>query len=152
MPSPSYSSSLTTLCSAPSAFAATGTCGAATSQGANGPADYSTYCWIDFSGYNNTTATSAGGQAFTITLTGGSTLSFTLKVSGPALTSTTVPTWTGAALGQKAITIPGNPALYQTAGAGTTTVTRSNLVLTVGSHGVRRSWAPMLNPPTTANP
>ena len=116
------------------AFAATGTCGAAASQGANGPADYSTYCWIDFSGYNNTTATSAGGQAFTITLTGGSTLSFTLKVSGPALAAATVPTWTGAALGQSAfITIPGNPALYQTAGAGTTTVTLSNLVLTVGS-------------------
>ena len=119
---------------APGASAATGTCGAAASQGANGPADYSTYCWIDFSGYNNTTATSAGGQAFTITLTGGSTLSFTLKVTGPALTSATVPTWTGAALGQSAfITIPGNPALYQTTGAGTTTVTLSNLVLTVGS-------------------
>lgn len=119
---------------APGAFAATGTCGAAASQGANGPADYSTYCWIDFSGYNNTTASSAGGQAFTITLTGGSTLSFTINVSGPALTATTVPTWTGAALGQSAfITIPGKPALYQTTGAGTTTVTLSNLVLTVGS-------------------
>ena len=116
------------------AFAATGTCGGAASQGVNGPADYATYCWIDFTGYNNTTATSAGGQAFTITLTGGSTLSFTLKVTGPALTSTTVPTWTGAALGQSAfITIPGKPALYQTTGAGTTTVTLSNLVLTVGS-------------------
>ena len=118
----------------PAASAATGTCGAAASQGINGPADYATYCWIDFSGYNNTTASSAGGQAFTITLTGGSTLSFTLKVTGPALTSTTVPTWTGAAMGQAAfITIPGKPALYQTAGAGTTTVTLSNLVLTVGS-------------------
>ncbi|HEY1774411.1 MAG TPA: CshA/CshB family fibrillar adhesin-related protein [Gammaproteobacteria bacterium] len=119
---------------APTAFAATGTCGAAASQGVNGPADYPTYCWIDFTGYNNTTASSAGGQAFTITLTGGSTLSFTLKVTGPALTSTAVPTWTGAALGQSAfITIPGKPALYQTVGAGTTTVTLSNLVLTVGS-------------------
>ncbi len=119
---------------APGTFAATGTCGAAASQGANGPADYSTYCWIDFSGYNNTTASSAGGRAFTITLTGGSTLSFTLNVTGPALTSATVPTWTGAALGQSAfVTIPGKPALYQTTGAGTTTVTLSNLVLTVGS-------------------
>jgi fimbrial isopeptide formation D2 family protein/uncharacterized repeat protein (TIGR01451 family) len=119
---------------APAASAATGTCGGAASQGVNGPADYATYCWIDFSGYNNTTATSAGGQAFTITLTGGSTLSFTLKVSGPALTAATVPTWTGAALGQSAfITIPGSPTLYQTAGGGTTTVTLSNLVLTVGA-------------------
>ena len=117
-----------------SAFAATGTCGAAASQGVNGPADYATYCWIDFTGYNNTTATSTGGQAFTITLTGGSTLSFTLKVtSGNALTSSAVPTWTGAAMGQAAfITIPGKPALYQTAG-GTSTVTLSNIVLTVGS-------------------
>lgn len=116
------------------ASAATGTCGAAGSQGVNGPADYSTYCWIDFTNYNNATATSAGGQAFTITLPGGSTLSFTLNVSGPALTSTTVPTWTGAALGQSAfITIPGKPALYQTTGAGTTNVTLSNIVLTVGS-------------------
>ena len=119
---------------APAASAATGTCGPAASQGVNGPADFATYCWIDFSGYNNTTASSTGGQAFTITLTGGSTLSFTLKVTGPALAAATAPTWTGAALGQSAfITIPGSPALYQTAGAGTTTVTLSNLVLTVGS-------------------
>jgi fimbrial isopeptide formation D2 family protein/uncharacterized repeat protein (TIGR01451 family) len=120
----------------PASAATGGTCGAAASQGANGPADYATYCWFDFSGYNNTTASSAGGQAFVITLTGGSTLSFTLKVTGPALTSTTVPTWTGAALGQSAfITIPGNPALYQTGGAGTTTVTLSNIVLSIGSGG-----------------
>lgn len=119
---------------APAASAATGTCGGAASQGVNGPADYATYCWIDFSGYNNTTASSAGGQAFTITLPGGSTLSFTLKVTGPALTATTVPTWTGAALGQAAfITIPGSPALYQVTGAGTSTATLSNIVLTVGS-------------------
>ncbi|HEY4126465.1 MAG TPA: CshA/CshB family fibrillar adhesin-related protein [Gammaproteobacteria bacterium] len=121
---------------APAASAApsTGTCGSAASQGVNGPADYATYCWIDFSNYNNATAISTGGQAFVITLAGGSTLSFTLKVSGPALTSTAAPTWTGAALGQSAfITIPGNPALYQTGGAGTTVVTISSIVLTVGS-------------------
>ena len=118
---------------APSASAAN-SCGPAATQGVNGPADYATYCWIDFTGYNNTTASSAGGQAFTINLTGGSTLSFTVKVTGPALTATAVPTWTGAALGQAAfITIPGSPALYQTVGAGTTTVTLSNIVLTVGS-------------------
>ncbi len=118
----------------PASAATTGTCGAATGQGANGPADYATYCWIDFNGYNNTTAASAGGQNFTITLPGGSTLSFNLKTTGPALAAATVPTWTGAALGQSAfITIPGDPALYQTAGAGTTTVTLSSLVLTVGS-------------------
>ncbi len=120
---------------APAASAATSTtCGAATGQGVNGPADYSTYCWIDFSGYNNTTATGAAGQSFVVTLPGGSTLSFTLKVSGPALKGATVPTWTGAAMGQSAfLSIPGSPALYQTTGAGTTSVTMSNIVLTVGS-------------------
>lgn len=119
---------------APGAFATTGTCGPATSQGANGPADYSTYCWIDFTNYNNATATSAGGQAFTITLPGGSTLSFTLTVSGGALAGVATPTWTGAALGHSAfIGIPGNAALYQTTNGTTTNVTLSNIVLTVGS-------------------
>jgi uncharacterized repeat protein (TIGR01451 family) len=124
---------LAAVWSAP-ASAVTSTCGPAASQGVNGPADFATYCWIDFTGYVDATAQTTGGQAFTITLTGGSTLSFTLKVTGPSLAGTTVPTWTGAALGQSAfITIPGKPSLYQTAGAGTTTVTLSNLVLTVGS-------------------
>ena len=122
----------------PTASAATpGTCGGATSQGADGPADFSTYCWIDFSGYNAAQATSAGGQAFTITLPGGSTLSFTLNVTstnGGALNAVAAPTWSGAALGQTAfIGIPNSPALYQTVNATNNTVTLSNLVLTVGS-------------------
>ena len=119
---------------APAASAATGTCGAATGQGANGPADYPSYCWIDFTNYNAAQATSAGGEAFTITLPGGSTLSFTLNVSGGGLFAATVPTWTGAALGQSAFTgIPGNPTLYQTTNGTTTNLSLSNLVLTVGS-------------------
>src|SRR5579859_4916038 len=129
---------------APAASAATGTCGPATGQG-TGPADYPTYCWIDFTNYNGTQATSAGGQAFTITLPGGSTLSFTLTVStvtnvggttvaGGGLNAVTVPTWAGAAFGQTAFTgVPGNPALYQNTNATTTNVSLSNLVLTVGS-------------------
>ena len=117
----------------PAASAATGTCGAATGQG-TGPADYPTYCWIDFTNYNNALATGTGGQAFTITLPGGSTLSFTLTVSGGGLNAVTVPTWTGAAFGQTAFTgVPGNPALYQTTSGTTTNVSLSNIVLTVGS-------------------
>ncbi|HEV2333223.1 MAG TPA: CshA/CshB family fibrillar adhesin-related protein [Gammaproteobacteria bacterium] len=122
---------------APGAFAATGTCGAATGQGA-GPADYPTYCWIDFTNYSDTAA--ASGQPFTITLPGGSTLSFTITVSTGGVSgtgglfATTVPTWAGAAFGQTAFTgVPGNPALYQSNNGTTTTVTLSNIVLTVGS-------------------
>ena len=49
------------------------TCGPATSQGATGPIDYSTYCWLDFSGYNDTTARSSAGQNFVFNLPGGAT-------------------------------------------------------------------------------
>jgi len=36
------------------------------------PADWATYCWLDFSTYNDTLARSAGGQPFTFTLADGS--------------------------------------------------------------------------------
>lgn len=115
------------------AYAATGTCGGATGQGVNGPVDYPSYCWIDFTNYNAAQATGAG-EPFTITLPGGSTLSFTLTVSGGGLNAITVPTWTGAAFGQSAFTgVPGKPSLYQTTNGATTNVTLSNIVLTVGS-------------------
>lgn len=119
----------------PAASAATSTtCGAATAQGTTGPADYATYCWIDFSGFNNTTASSAAGQAFVVTLPGGSTLSFTLKLTGGALGGVAAPTWTGAAFGQSAfLNVPNKPALYQTTNGTTSNVSLNNIVLTVGS-------------------
>ena len=43
---------------APAALAATGTCGPATGQG-TGPVDFATYCWIDFTNYNDATARGA---------------------------------------------------------------------------------------------
>lgn len=50
------------LCAAGPAMAAN--CYYATAQGSTGPADWQTYCWLDFTGYSETTARSASGQNF----------------------------------------------------------------------------------------
>lgn len=120
----------------PAALAATGTCAPATSRGPNGPTDYPGYCWIDFSGYVDATARSAGGQPFTITLAGGGTMTFTLKVTGnsPAVTAATMPSWSGAPMGQSAfVGVPGSPVLYQATNGATNTITLSSIVVTVGA-------------------
>ena len=116
-------------------FACSGTvhasnCSYATGQGTTGPANWQTYCWIDFSTYNDVLARSAGGQAYALTLQDGSVMTFTMKVAGAAIAASTTPTWGGAAVGNTAfLGIYGRPALYQTA-AGTTTVTFSGIVVT----------------------
>lgn len=105
-------------------------CNYATAQGTTGPANWQTYCWIDFSTYNDTQARSASGQAYALTLQDGSLMTFTLRVSGAAIGSSSTPTWTGAAVGNTAfLGIGGRPALYQAVG-GTTTVTFSNIAVT----------------------
>ncbi|WP_353228893.1 hypothetical protein [Novosphingobium sp.] len=105
-------------------------CYVATAQGTTGPSDWQTFCWIDFSSYNNTTASTGSGQSFSITLQDGTVMSFLLKTSGSALTGIASPSWTGAAIGNTAMTgIAGAPVLYQNA-AGTTTVTVSSITLT----------------------
>ena len=105
-------------------------CYAATSQGSTGPADWQSYCWVDFSSYNNTTASGASGQNFSLTLQDGTVLSFTLQNSGVALTPVTSPSWSGAAIGNTAMLgIAGSPVLY-TAASGSTTVTISSIKLT----------------------
>jgi len=113
--------------------ASAATCGAATSGG-TAPADWATYCWLDFSSYNDTLARSAGGQAFTFTLPDGSTLGFVATVTSTAATGlkpVAAPSWTGAAVGNTAfLGIPGKPVLYTTTGPSTVTVTFSNIVLT----------------------
>ncbi|MGH8401664.1 MAG: beta strand repeat-containing protein, partial [Gammaproteobacteria bacterium] len=110
---------------------------AATGQGSNGPADYATYCWIDFTNYDDTTARSAGGQAFTISLPNGGSLSFTLNVTTSSLTTVTVPSWSGAAFGQTAfLGVPGRTVLYQTTNGTTTNVTLSGISITVGTGSV----------------
>jgi hypothetical protein len=105
-------------------------CFYATSQGATGPSNWQSYCWLDFSGYNDTAARSGGGQAMSYTLPDGTTMTFTLRISGAAIGGSTSPSWTGAAVGNTAfLGISGRPILYQSA-AGTTTAAITNIVLT----------------------
>ena len=121
------------FCGAAPAHAAN--CYYATAQGATGPADWQTYCWLDLSAYNDATARSSAGQSFSFTLTDGTVMSFRLKVSGATATSAAAPSWSGAAVGNTAFTgIAGRPVLYQTAG-GTTTVTISSITLTPPTSG-----------------
>ncbi len=104
-------------------------CGQATTQG-TAPASWETYCWLNFTNYNDTTARSASGQNLSFALPDGSTLSFNVRVTGgtgTAFNSVTAPTWTGAAIGNTAfIGIPGRPGLY-TAAAGTRTIALSGI-------------------------
>ena len=115
-----------------SSSASAANCYIATSQGSTGPASWQTYCWIDFSSYNNTTATSASGQNFSLTLQDGTVMSFNLKVSSPSpLVASATPTWGGAAIGNTAFMgIAGLPVLYQSGNGNTSTVTFSNITLT----------------------
>ena len=71
--------------------AAAAECNIATAQGATGPANWQTYCWLDFSSFNNNTARSGAGQNFTYNLPDGTTMTFNLKISGPTLTSASSP-------------------------------------------------------------
>lgn len=104
-------------------------CAPATSQG-TAPASWQTYCWLDFTTYNDTTARSVGGQNFSYTLSDGAVLTFTVRTTGSAVTSIAAPSWAGAAVGNTAfLGIPNRPILYQTA-AGTTQVTISNILIT----------------------
>ena len=121
------------LCAASPAMAAN--CYYATAQGSTGPADWQTYCWLDFTGYSETTARSASGQNFSFTLSDGTVMSFNLKVSGAAMTAATSPSWSGSAVGNTAfLGIAGRPIMYQT-GAGTTTIAISSIALTPPAAG-----------------
>ncbi len=105
-------------------------CFYATAQGSTGPANWNSYCWLDFSGYNDTAARSGAGQAMSYTLPDGTLMTFTLRISGAAINGAPAPSWTGAAIGNTAfLGIGGRPILYQTA-AGTTTAAISDIVLT----------------------
>ncbi|WP_156416911.1 CshA/CshB family fibrillar adhesin-related protein [Sphingopyxis sp. H050] len=124
---------LAALCVASPAAAAP--CYYATSQGSTGPADWQTYCWLDLSTYNDTTARTAAGQNFSFTLPDGTVMTFNMRVSGAAATSAASPSWTGAAVGNTAfLGIAGRPILYQTA-AGTTTVQITGITLTPPTSG-----------------
>jgi Surface adhesin CshA non-repetitive domain 2 len=113
------------------------TCGQATSQGTSGPAAWQTYCWIDMTSYSDTTARSAGGQNFSITLSDGATLTFNLKVTttaaaaSPALNAVASPSWAGGAFGNSAfVGIPNKPILYTATGGTVSTITISSILIT----------------------
>jgi uncharacterized repeat protein (TIGR01451 family) len=107
-------------------------CAPATSQG-TAPASWQTYCWLDFSTYNDATARTAAGQNMTFPLSDGSTLNLnvrTTSTAAPGLSAIAAPSWTGAAVGNTAfLGIPNRPILY-TAAAGTVTVTFSSISIT----------------------
>jgi uncharacterized repeat protein (TIGR01451 family) len=115
-----------------SGTASAATCAQASSAG-TAPADWATYCWLDFSTYNDTLARSVG-QPFTFTLNDGSTLSFVATVTSTATTAlvaVATPSWTGAAIGNTAfLGIPGKPVLYTATNGSTVTITFSSITLT----------------------
>jgi uncharacterized repeat protein (TIGR01451 family) len=128
---------LLTLAFATPALAAT--CSPATSQG-TAPASWQTYCWLDFTTYNDTTARSASGQTMSFTLTDGSTLTFNVKTTSvttgtataqTGLQSIPAPSWTGAAVGNTAfLGIPNRPVLYTLNNNTTVTLAFTNINIT----------------------
>ncbi len=124
---------LVVLVSGWSAPAHAQSCAAATSQG-TAPTGWQTYCWLDFSTYNDATARSAGGQNFSFTLSDGSVLTFNLRATSTAATAASAlaaPSWTGAAVGNSAfLGIPGRPILYMANNGSTVTFTISSILIT----------------------
>lgn len=120
------------------------TCAPAAVQG-SAPADYLTYCWLDFTGYSDSAA--QAGQAFTFTLSDGSVLSLTLTVSSattamPLLKVSGVPTYSGAAFGNAGFSsIPGLPVFYEVQTGSTVTVTLSNIRITAAGGGTSPAYA-----------
>ena len=120
------------LCGMVAKPASAQSCAPATTQG-TAPDGWETYCWLNFSTYNDATARSTAGQNFVVPLSDGSTLNFNLKVTpttATAFRATAAPSWTGAAVGNTAfIGIPGNPILY-TDTAGAKSITFSSISIT----------------------
>ncbi len=107
-------------------------CAPATTQG-TAPPGWENYCWLDFTSYNDTTARSAAGQNFSVTLSDGAILNFNLRVTTTtptAFASVAAPSWSGAAVGNTAfLGIPGRPILYTTA-PGAKSIIFSNITIT----------------------
>jgi uncharacterized repeat protein (TIGR01451 family) len=109
------------------------TCAPAAVKG-TAPADYQSYCWLDFTGYSDALAQGAG-QLFSFSLPDGSALVLTLQVStnkgNPALAPHAVPSWTGSAIGHSGFNnIPGEPVLYEVASGSTVHIALANIVVT----------------------
>lgn len=111
-------------------------CAQAATQG-TAPASWQTYCWLNMTNYNDTTARSASGQNLSFNLPDGSTLSFNARVTGtaPAYNAVAAPSWSGSAVGNSAfIGIPGRPVLYS-AQAGISTIAITNITITPPAGG-----------------
>jgi hypothetical protein len=98
-----------------------------------------TLCWIDMSGYGG------GTQEMSVSLPGGYTVSFTVSTSGTrSIVPVAFPAWDfGAAIGKYIyLDTPGQPALYQTvgAGAGSTTIELSDIVVTDAADAPVHGW------------
>ncbi|QJB70518.1 CshA/CshB family fibrillar adhesin-related protein [Parasphingorhabdus halotolerans] len=113
--------------------AAAQSCSPAGAQGA-APASWQSYCWIDFTSYNDTTARSASGQNFSFPLADGSILKFNLKTtttSASGAIATTAPSWSGAAVGNTSfLNIPGRPILYNVNNGATVTFAITGITVT----------------------
>lgn len=110
----------------------------------------SSLCFFDFTAWNTQTGTTPcgnGGLQLTDGISGTPfTMSFCVTVTGTSVAAASIPTYTNpptseAFLGNNGFYtgIPGNPALYQTAG-GTTTVTISNIQVQ-GTSGPATNWS-----------
>lgn len=111
-------------------------CSPAASAGA-AASDWSTFCWLDFTGYNDSTARSSAGQSFSFALNDGSTLTLNVRTvknsggGGTVLDNVAAPSWSGAAMGNSAfIGIAGNPVLYTNTSGSNVTVTLRNITVT----------------------
>lgn len=107
-------------------------CSPAGAQGA-APAAWQTYCWLDFSSYNDTAVRSASGQNFSFDLDDGSTLTFNLtatSTSASAADDRPAPSWSGAAVGNSSfLNIPGRPILYMVNSGALVDFTFSNITV-----------------------
>lgn len=119
------------------------TCGPATTRG-TAPADFRDYCWLNFAGYNDTTARSINGQNFRFDLPDGTRISLNMRVDNlanvtnaqTALASVAVPSWTGSAFGNVAFMgIPNRPVLYNARDGSSARVRLSNITVTPPSGG-----------------
>ncbi len=108
------------------------TCSPAGAQGA-APAAWQTYCWLDFSSYNDATVRSASGQNFSFDLDDGSTLTFTLRATSTTASAAddrAAPSWSGAAVGNSSfLNIPGRPILYMVNSGALVNFTFSNITV-----------------------
>jgi prepilin-type N-terminal cleavage/methylation domain-containing protein len=121
------------------------TCGFAS---ANTGTYASSLCFIDFSSFNAAAAASPNCELMAASIPNTLyTINFCISVSGAPVEAHDFPTWTNAFLGNTLVTgqpfytgVPGNPAIYQTAG-GTTTVTVSDVKVTNGNGTPATGWS-----------